>query len=86
MNEPDTKEMSQHLKQLVSTALKIKEEVIESNVQTVRCDDGSYICHLQVMIDGKEPTDFQKNAIFVALRHFGFPGIRVTSLKIPAEA
>lgn len=85
-DEPDTKEMSQHLKQLVSSVLQMNEDTIESKVQTVRCDDGSFICHLTVLIDGKDPTPVQKNAIFVALKHFGFPGIRVTSLKIPAEA
>jgi hypothetical protein len=86
MAEPNTDEMSQHLRRLVSLVLEVDEAVVESKVQTVPCEDGSYICHLSLKLSGKEPTKAQEQVIFFALQRFGFPGIRITSLKIPAEA
>lgn len=86
MNEPDTDAMSRHLKRLVSVALSLDEDAIESVVHAIPCDDGSYICHLHVMLQGREPTEREEKAILYTVQRFGFPGIRVTSLKIPAEA
>jgi hypothetical protein len=84
--EPNTDEMSQHLRRLVSLVLEIDEGIVESKVQAVPCEDGSYICHLSLQLNGKEPTKEQERAIIFALQRFGFPGIRVTSLRVPAEA
>lgn len=86
MTEPNTEEMSQHLKRLVATVLDIEERSVESKVEAIPLDDGSYICHLNVTLSGKEPTKEQERVIVHALRSYGFPGIRVTNLRIPAEA
>ena len=86
MTEPDTEEMSQHLKRLVATVLDMEERSIESKVEAIPLDDGSYICHLNVTLGGMEPTKEQERIIVHALKRYGFPGIRVTSLRVPAEA
>jgi hypothetical protein len=86
MSDPDTAAMNRHFKRLVSIALEVEEEQIESSVQAVPCDDGSYICHLSVKLDGREPSKQQERAIVFTVQRYGFPGIRVTHLKIPAEA
>jgi len=86
MTEPDTYEMSQHLKRLVATALNMEEHSIESRVEAIPLEDGSYICHLNVMLGGREPTKEQERLIVYTVQRYGFPGIRVTSLHVPAEA
>ncbi len=86
MTEPDTDELSDHFKRLVAMVLKLDEQVVETKVHAVSVDGSNYMIHMNVMINGREPTPRQAQAIVVALKHFGLPGIRVTDFHIPAEA
>jgi hypothetical protein len=86
MNEPDTDELSGHLRHLVSAVLKLDEEVVQAKVHAVSVDGSNYMIHLNIMINGREPAPKQAQAIVIALRHFGLPGIRVTDFHVPAEA
>ncbi len=88
MNQSDTDKINDHLRRLVSILLKVDEDLVQSKVDVIPSPSqtGGYICHMQVMIDGKEPTKRQERAIIFAVQRYGFPGIRVTSLHIPAKA
>lgn len=86
MSEPDTDEMSEYFKHLVESVLKLGDGVVQTKVHAVSVDGSNYMIHMNVMINGKEPTSRQAQAIVVALKHFGLPGIRVTDFHIPAEA
>jgi hypothetical protein len=86
MTEPDTDELSEHLRDLVSRVLRLDEKVVQAKAHAVSVDGSNYIIHLNIMINGREPSSRQAQGIVAALKLFGLPGIRVTDFRIPAEA
>jgi hypothetical protein len=86
MKEPNTDAMDQHLRKFVATVLKLDESAVQSKIEAVALEGTQYMFHMHVMINGKEPSQHQAKAIMVAIKHYGFPGIRVTNFHVPAEA
>ncbi len=84
MNNPE--EMNEHVKHIVSLALMVEENLVESNVEIIELENGRYICHLHIMLDGKDLTQRQSNIAIHALKYYGLPGVRITDVQIPAEA
>jgi hypothetical protein len=82
----DDDDVNDHVRHIVSIALEIEEEHIQSEISVVELEKGKYICHLDLKLDGKELTQRQTNAAIHALKHFGLPGVRILDLQVPAKA
>lgn len=67
-------------------ALGAEESRIEAEIQTVPTSPTEYLMSIDVKLDGKALSERQEYAVFVALRNFGMPGIRVTNLQVTAKA
>ncbi len=78
--------MNSQLRRIASLALGADESRIEAEVQTVPTSQTEYLMSIEVKLDGKELSSRQEYAVFVALRNFGMPGIRVTNLQVSAKA
>ena len=84
MSEPS--DVNDHVKHILSIALMVEEDHIESNVEIIELEDGKYLCCLSVMLDGKDLTQRQSNMAVHALKYYGLPGVRITDVQIAAEA
>ena len=82
----DSVEINDHVKQIIAFALKIDEKRVFSDVQLIPLENGNYLCHMDIKIDGKDLNQRQVDVAVVLLRQFGLPGVRILNVQIPAEA